>query len=579
MSELRTSLIAPLRAPVSWRGTGWSMWAPALAVGAILALLVLPPIGILIDTSLRVEDGDGPLTLSNYAMLLADRQLYSSAWNSAVFSLGATLLSLLLGGVLAWIVERTNAPLKSLALVTSIVSLGTPYILYVGAWLFLLGRVGPLNDSWRRLTGDTELLFNVFSLPGMILVEGVLWSPLVFLLMSATFRRSNADMEEAARMCGASVASTVWRISVQLARPAIIGLGLFVFIRNLESFDVPVLIGMPGRINLLTTDVYLSIRQIPPQMGHASAFSVVLLGVVAVLLYFYGRISHNADRYASITGKGYRPRPFDLGRGRWLGAGFIVFNFLIVLLLPMASIIWTSIMPFARPMTAAAVPLATIRHYVAVLTQSSYGGLILNTFMVSALAATAVMLLTVIAAWLAVRRWPGAALLDQLASMPIIFPGIVLGVAMLEIALRAPFPLYNTLWLIALAFLVRYLPYGMRYSYSGALQIHRELEEAAGVAGAGQPTILRRIVAPMMAPAVIAGWLFIFLIGAKELSISVLLAGAGTQTMAVAMFDQLGNGRGGEAAALGALWTLVMTMVASVLHLVTRRQTRNMAAG
>ncbi len=561
----------------NWRAAGWSSWAPATLLSFVLACLVLPPIGILLVRSLRGEAGSGSekvLTLGNYARLFGDPELYVSAANSLIFAACATVVSLFIGGVLAWIVERSDAPFKRLAFFTAIVSLGTPYILYVGSWLFLLGRAGPINDIYRTLSGSNDLLVNVYSLGGMTLVEGFLWSPLVFLMLSTTFRRANAEMEEAARMAGASVASTVWNISMRLAWPAILGLGMFVFIRNIESFDVPVLIGTPSRIRLLTTDVYVSLSHNPPQLGYASAFSAVLLLLVAVLLYFYGRLSRNADRYASVTGKGFRPRPFRLGKSRWIAGSVILLNFALVLVIPLAAIIWNSLTPFVRSFSWAGLSSLSLEHYRAVIGDGSYLPLALNTIIASAAAATAALLLTVLAGWLSVRRWPGSQMLDQLTSVPLVFPGIVLGVALIQVALNSPIPIYGSLWLISIAFLIRYMPYGMRYSYAGVMQIHRELEEAAGVAGATQLGLLRRIVVPLLSPAIISGWLFIFLLGAKELSLAILLAGPDSQTMAVAMFDQWSNGQSGEACALGMAWMCAMTVVASVFYYVSERQAR-----
>ena len=539
----------------------------------VLAVLVLPPLAVLLQVSLTettVDGSPGALTLRHYAQLFADPHLYRSAINSVVFASCATLISLLFGGILAWITERTDAPLKPLAYLTTIVSLGTPYILYVTAWLFLLGRAGPFNDAWRNAGGE-GLLFNVYSLWGMIGIEGFLWSPLVFLLLSASFRAANAEMEEAARMSGASILSTVWRISLRLAWPAILAMALFVFIRNLEAFDVPVLVGTPGRVTLLTTDIYLATKEVPPLLGHASAFSVVMIGIVGVLLVLYGRVSRNAERYASVTGKGFRPRPFALGRARWIAGGLILLNFVLVLGLPLAALLWVSFSPFLRPMRWAGLSTLSLKNYVAVFNVPQYLSLALNTLLVAAAAATAAIAITTVAAWIAARRRTGGTALDQLATLPLVFPGIVLGVAMMEIALRAPFPLYGTLTLIALGFTVRYMPYGMRYAYSGVLQIHRELEEAAGVAGASPGGVLRRIVVPLLSPSLLSGWLFIFLIAAKELSMAVLLAGPGSQTMAVAMFDLWVNGQGGELSALGLLWALLMTLFASAFYILARR--------
>jgi iron(III) transport system permease protein len=549
-------------------------WLGVLIAG-IIALLVLPPAWTLLRTSLGTMQNDmslSGLTLQNYADLLASPRLGTTALNSIIFATCATLVSLLFGGILAWLVERTDVPLKGLAYLTTIISLGTPYILYVTAWLYLLGRAGPFNDIYRNLIDPEASPFNVNSLAGMVMIEGFLWSPLVFLLLSSSFRAANAEMEEAARMAGASIAQTVMRISLKLAWPAILALALFVFIRNLESFEVPALVGMPGRVDVLTTEIYRSIKEMPPRLGYASAFSVVLLLIVSVLLFFYGRISRHAERYASITGKGYRPRPFLLGRARWPAAAFIVLNFLVVLLLPLLALLWVALQPFVRPMRWAALNYITTKQFAAVMASPHYLQLGINTLIVAVVTASAVMLLTMFAGWLAARRQIGGVVSDQLVTVPLVFPGLVLGVALLELSLRLPIPIYGTLSLIVLAFMIRYMPYGMRYSFTGILQIHPELEQAAGVAGASRGTMLRRVVFPLLWPAMASGWLFIFLLCAKEMSLPLLLAGPNSQTISVAMFDLWSNGQGGEVAALGLIWAGLMTAVAATFHIIMRRQ-------
>ncbi len=564
----------------TWRGSGWATYLPAGIVGLILAALVIPPIYILIRISLtKAGVGGAPdtWTLAQYASLFADPELYTSAANSIEFAALSMVLSLVIGGVLAWVVERTDAPFRPLAYMTTVVSLGTPYILYVSAWLFLLGNIGPFNQFYRFVTGATDNLVNVYSIGGMVFIEGVLWSPLAFMLMSATFRRANAEMEEAARMSGASVFQTVWRVSLRLAAPTILGLAIFIFISNLESFDAPVLIGMPQHINLLTTDIYVGMTAIPPDLNRSSAFACVMIAAMGVLLLLYSRVSRSADRYASVTGKGFRPRPFALGKWRWLGGAVILLHFFFVLVLPLVGVLWVSLVPFLQPISLNGLRAFTLEHYFAVFNQSTYLGMAVNTIVASALAATVTVALTGVAGWLTVRRWPGAQILEQLTGVPLVFPGVVLGVAMAEIALTGPLPIYDTVWLIALAFAIRYLPYGIRYAYTGAIQIHRELEEAAGISGANQTTILRRIVAPLLSPALSIEWLFLFLIGARELSVAVLLSGAQTQTMAVAIFDQWSNGDGGEVAALGIGWTVFMTACTGVMYLVVRRQSQSLA--
>lgn len=545
-----------------------------MVVAAVVAVLVLPPVWTLVSSSLQPDDiaaAPGGLTLANYRLLIDSPNLYASVANTLVFAGVSMALSLLFGGTLAWLVERTDVPLKGLAYGTAIVSLGMPFILYVTAWIYLLGRAGPFNSLYQLASGTMDTPFAIYTLPGMILVEALLWCPLVFLLMSSAFRAANAEMEEAARVAGASIFEMIRFVSLKLARPAILALAMFVFILNLEAFEAPALIGMPGRVEVLTTAIFRSVKELPPRVGYASAFSVIMLLVISVLLYFYGRISKQADRYASITGKGWRARPLRLGGARWWAAALIVANFVFVLLLPIVAIVWISLTPFIQPIGWRGFAALTGQHYHTVLTDPYYLGLIGNTLVVAAAVATSAMLLTLLTGWLAARRRPWGGLIDQLAVVPLVFPGIVLGVALLQIALRSPVLLYGTLWLIGLAFLIHYIPFGMRYTYAGVLQIHPELEQAAGVAGANTGETLARIVFPLLLPALTSAWLFIFLLASKEMSLPLLLAGASSQTISVAMFNLWTNGQANDVAALGLLWTAAMTVLAVLFYVLSRR--------
>lgn len=576
MASIEDNVSPRPRATVLSRlGQGQISWLSAI-IFIVLALLVIPPVVILIIRGTSVTNPDsslGGFTLQHFVRLFTNPRMIESLSNSLIFSVFSTIVALLFGGTLAWLVERTNTRFKALAYLTTIISMGTPYVLYVSAWLFLLGRSGPFNDIYRQIIGSRASFFDPYTLTGMILIEGFLWSPLVFLLLSSTFRVANADMEEAARMSGANVLQTIWSISIKMATPAILALALFVFIRAIEAFEVPALVGLPGGVNVLTTDVYKSIKEtIPPDLGYASAYSVVLLAAVSVLLYFYSRLSKNSGKYSTVTGKGYRPRQFDLGKYRWIGSGVVLFNFVIVLLLPLLALLWISVLPYMRSMRIEAVAQFSLENYTTVLASGYYRTLALNTLIVGAVAATVAMVLTFFVGWLSARRKPGGSILDQLATTPLVFPGVVMGVAFLMIFLAVPLPIYGTIWALMIAYVVRYLPYGLRYTYAGVLQIHKELEEAAGVAGATPMRSLRHIIAPLLSPALLAGWLFIFLMATKELAVAVLLAGPRSQVVAVGMYDLWVNGQGGELAAFGLLWAALMTLVASGFYLVARAQ-------
>src|SRR5215467_13359447 len=542
----------------------------------VLAALVLPPFLFLIQGSLTIA---GPVQdavqygLGNFDAVVSNRHFLATSINSLVFAAASAALALVIGWVAAWIVERTNAPLKGLAYVTAIISLGTPYILYVTAWLLFFGKAGPINQFYRFVTDAPRdvVLINIYSMPGMILVEGFLWSPLAFLLVGATLRNANPELEEAARVHGAGVWDTIRRVTMRLSLPSILALSMLVFIRAIEAFEVPALVGLPGRISVLTTDIYSNmVARAPPDIGGASALSVLMLALVLVLLYIYGRLSRHAEKFATITGKGFRPRPFDLGRLRPVAGGLLVLNFVLLLMVPMLMLVWVSLLPFFQPVAAAAFKLISLNNYRTVL-DSGHVELLINTLLVAVATATIAVMLTFLGAWLAVRRGPGGWIIDRLATIPLVFPGLILGIAVMQVFLRVPIPLYGTLGILIWAFVINYLPYGMRYCSSGMLQIHRELEEAAAICGASALTRLRRIVAPLLAPALVAGWLFIFLMATRVLSLAILLAGPSSQTMAVAMFDLWGNGQGTELAALGLMWSMLMALIAVVFYLVARR--------
>jgi iron(III) transport system permease protein len=316
-------------------------------------------------------------------------------------------------------------------------------------------------------------------------------------------------------------------------------------------------------------------KKMPPDIGFVSAYAVVMVAIIAVLLHFYGKLSERAERFASITGKGYRPRPFRLGSARWIGAAVVLCNFLIVLVLPLAAILWMAITPFMQPLRVSAFKGITLENFVHVFSDSYYRELAFNTVVVASAVATLVVFLTFLTGWIVARRKFGSRIIDQLVTIPLVFPGIVLGIAMLQIALNAPFAIYGTLWIIIVGFVIRYVPYGMRYSFSGVLQIHKELEQAAAVSGASTGQMLRKIIAPLLSPALASAWIFVFLIASKEMSMPLLLSGPKSQTIPVAMFELWTSGQSGEVAALGLVWAALMTLLSACFYAVSRRASAN----
>lgn len=560
-------------ARLSWRDRSVS---PAVAIlTALMAALVVPPVYLLIKTSFYTTAADGSFgdfTFAYYLELLASRTLAEDLWNSVVFASGSAAFALILGSVQAWIVERTDTPLRKYVFLISVISLGLPHVLYTTAWLLVLGKSGPVNAALMWIISSPTPVFDVYTMSGMILIEGMIWTPLAYLLLSSSFRNFDGSFEEAALMCGAGMMATFRRITLPLALPAILAFLLLVFIRAFEAFDIPALVGGAGDVNVLTTEVYNSIRkELPANYGQAGAFSTVLMLAVIVLIAAQKRLLDHAERFQTITGKGFRPRIIRLGGLRFVTSALLVVMFFVLLIVPVGMIILVSLAPFYDGISLDLIRRASMANYATILESSLLRQAILNTIILGFASATFVCALTAGAGWLAARKARGAWMVDQLATTPLIFPAIVLSVAFLQLFLNAPFPLYGTLTSLVIAATMQYLPYGMRFNFAGALQIHRELEEAAASAGAGKTTTFLRIVLPLLMPSIITSWLFVMLLSVRAVALPILLAGPNSQVVSVVLFDLWGNGQVTELAAFGVLWSILMIGIGVVFVIVSRR--------
>ncbi|MGY9018229.1 MAG: ABC transporter permease [Alphaproteobacteria bacterium] len=545
-----------------------------VVLASILLVLIAPAVIFLFQSSLHETQFDGSFgafTFQYYVDLLTSDQFLTNLINATIYAVGSAAVAISIGVLLAWIVERTNTPGGGWVLIISIISLGIPSVLYTISFLMLLGKVGPANEILMWITGAEDPLLNVYSLWGMIIIEGIEFAPLSYLLLSSVFRSNDASFEEASMMSGAGILQTFRNITLRLAQPAILALLILIFIRAFESFETPALVGLPGNVSVITTDIYESIDEVPANYGQAGAFSVVLLFIVGALLIWYNRLSRNAERFQTITGKGFRPRVMDLGKWRWLTGAILALLFMIIIGFPIGIVLWVSMVPYYDGVSLEALKLFTLDNYRTVFNSRSFHDSIGNTVIMGAAAASVVAPFTALCAWLTVRRYKGAWILDQLATSPLIFPAIVMGVAFLQVFLNLPFGLYGTLLSIILASMVRYLPYGMRYSYAGILQIHTELEEASSMSGARQTTTFLRIVMPLVAPAMVTCWLFVFLVSVKAVSIPILLAGPKSQVVAITLFDMWENGITNELAAMGVTWTGFMTIISLIFYMLAKR--------
>jgi len=545
-----------------------------LLTTVMLAYLVLPPFFFILHTSLVTDRGlqAGSFTIQHFMNIvdsLGDVQTLLA--NSMIFSVGSAGVAICYGTALAWLAERSNAPFRTLAYMTAYVSFAIPGIIKVVGWIMLLGpKAGILNSFVMPITGAP--LLNIFSMQGMILVESFLWIPIVFLLMSTPFRSMDPSLEEAATTAGSTGWQVFRKVTFPLAMPSVLAVLILTLIRSLEAFEIPALIGIPAGVEVLTTKIYLQIRGgLLPKYGEASAYSIILIVMVALGLIPYYRITSKTYKFTTISGKAYRPHRVDLGRWRWLG-GCLMLVLPLLQIFPIAAITWSSLLPFAQAPSRKALTMVSLNNYRSAFADSSIVGSVINSLTVSVSSATVAIILTFIAAWLIVRasiksRW----LLDQMAMLPLVFPGIVMGIAILKMYLMIPLPVYGTIWILVLAFIARYLPYGIRFSHSALLSVHKELEEGALVSGASWFQMVRQVVIPLIMPALLAGWIYIFLITFRELSIALLLYSPGSQVVAVKIWELWDNGHVGELAAFSLVIALGTVVVGSIFLRLAQR--------
>jgi iron(III) transport system permease protein len=547
---------------------------PEFWIGAaclvLLAWLALVPLVFLLWNSVRA---DGHFTMQHFADNVADPYLLTLLKNTTGFALGATLLSLFIGTFFAWVIERTNAPFKKLFFALSLVPLIIPNLLFVISWVILASpEIGILNQ-WAMSVFDLEdAPFNIFSIPGMIFVDGLHASPIVFLLMTAAFRSMDPSLEEAAQMSGASVAQTTRLVTLKLAWPGIVAAMLITFLRAFESFETPAILGLPVRINVFTSEIYSSLRIYPPDRGSASTYSIAILLIAMVLLYLHNRSTRNSERYQTITGKGFRPRTMDLGRFRFVPVAVAAVYFSLLVLLPLAVLIWTSLLGYTRAPSMEAFRDVSFDNYRQVFDYPLVARAARNSILLSFGAAVIVVLLTAFVSWIVVKsKVPGRGLLDSVTFLPIVFPGVVLGSALLLTYLALPVPIYGTALILLIAYVTKFLPYGIRYNKVAMVQIHTELEESARMSGATWWQGFSRVTLPLLKPGMLAGFIYIFILATRELSTSILLYTPGKEVLAITIFELYDNGQTGAVAAIGVMMILALVGIVMLMQWVSRK--------
>ncbi len=561
------------RVRISLPDAKWLVIGAAVALAAWLSLM--PLAFLLWQSFMTPETATAPaqLTFDNYRTAFWSAETLRVFGNSVAFAAGSASLAFVMGTLFAWINERTDTPFKSAFFALSLVPLVIPAILFTVSWILLASpKIGIINIAAQALLGPDLVVANIYSMGGMIFVDGLHQSPLAFLLMTAAFRSMDPSLEEAALMCGATVVQIAWRMTLKLVWPAAAAAFLILFLRAIESFEVPALLGLPIGIEVYTSSIYQAVQTYPSDIGLASSYAAGLLVIASLCVYVQSRTAAEVERFSTVTGKGFRPRVMRIGAWRYLAAvGFIAY-LAIVVALPFLVLLWCSLQKFYVAPSMAALNSVSFDAYRAVLGYPVFTGAVWNSLVLSAASATIVVLTTAVLCWIVTRtKLPGRWLLDNLATLPLMFPGLVLGLAIMVCYLKLSVGIYGTLWIMLIAYVTRFMPYGMRYNATSMLGLHKELEESSVMSGASWGMTFWRVVLPLLKPGLIAGWIYVVIVSIRELSSSILLYSPGSEVLSIMIWEYWQNGQYVELSALGVMLILALLVLVMLERFATRR--------
>ncbi|HEY3917266.1 MAG TPA: iron ABC transporter permease [Stellaceae bacterium] len=516
-------------------------------------------------------------TFAHYREIFFAPFTYRVVGNTCVFSAIALAVALAFGLPLAWLIERTDFPGKRLVFTLLATALLVPGFSVALGWLFLLNpRIGLINLALEALLGLHAAPFNIASLLGMGIVEGLSLAPLAFVMTAIVFRSMDSSLEEAARIAGAGVWQSLRGVTVPLAWPGVLAASIYIFTIGFGTFDVPAILGLRARIFTFSTYVYMQISPSDglPEYGGVATLSVFMLILALAFSAWYGRVQRQAPRYAVVTGKAYRPALIRLGGWRWSAIAFVALYLAVSQLLPILTLLWSAGLPFLRPVDAAAFASLSLKNFRDLpegLVASGLG----NTAMLMLLVPTITLVLSVALSWVVLRsrlRWRAA--FDFFAFLPHAVPKIVFSVAAWLLALfvlRDALPIYGTIWILVPIYVVATLSYGTRMINGALIQIHRELEESAMVAGASLAGTLRAVLLPLLRPAILYSWIWIALLSYRELTIPVVLSTNDNQPLSIIVWSLVLSDSYGQGSAVAILMLLLMLPILLAYAAIARR--------
>ena len=563
---------AAARPAVDVRVSGTGFFAGGLA--ALLLVMIGAPLAMVVLMSLRTgfPGEGGALTLANFAAVYSNPGTYKVLANTLLFATGTVFVTLVFAVPLVWLLMRTDLPLKGTIYVLMTVGILIPVFLRTIAWILLLSpRIGLVNQWARQLFGLEQPLLSLYNIPGMAFIQGVSFVPSAFFMLAAAYRTMDPALEEAAYTSGVSKLQTFLRINVPITLPAIAGVMVYLFMTAIAVFEVPAIIGFPARILVLSALIFTSTNPPTglPNYGQAGAYGAIMLAAGLILAYFYTRLVQHGKKYTVITGRGYRPREIALGGWKWPALAFVFVYLAMEVFIPFLVLLWASLLPHLQLPSAESLAQMTFDNYTHIF--DHVGALpFINTAILMFVVPTATMVLSVLVSWVVVRTnvsFRGA--LDTLAFVPHAIPGILLavGLAYLGLAYRNYFPVYGTILIIAIAHTINWIAYGTRTTNGVMIQVHRELEEAGKVSGASTPTVLGRIVLPLIAAGIFNSWIWISMLSYREVTMALALGTRKNLVISTIVWQFWGNGWVPQVAALGVILVAFAVLVVGGLKI------------
>jgi iron(III) transport system permease protein len=531
--------------------------AMSLATLLVAFLVLFPLVMLLFGSFWTARPGfPGALTLNNYIQAYTDPETYRVLLTTVLLIGAKTILAVTFASTLAWIVTRTDTPFRGTLEILLTLPFFIPGLLEAIGWIMLLSpNTGTINVWLRSLLGLQDAPLNVYSLGGMIWVMSLGSTSFIFLLLVNALRNMDASLEESSRASGAGAVRTAVSVTLPLIAPVIFGAGMLSFIRAMDSFEVPVLLGLPARVFVFSNRIYAAIQyDYPVNYGLATALGVSFFALMGLLIFVQNRVLRGKNFFV-VTGKGYQPRIVRLGRFRYVTLAVCLGYFVIGTGLPLSQVLVGS---FLRVFGLPRWDLFTWNNYLAILSDATLWRGLVNTFVVCGCAALATVLLCTMIAYITTRTtYVARNALDVLSWLPWAIPGIVAGVGMLWAYITLPVRLYGTLALLMIVLLTTGLPLGVRLMSGVMVQLGNELEESSRVHGASWQYTFRQILVPLLKPALAGAFLLLFVNFSRAVSTTILFVGPGTELLAVSLFSYSQAGKYEVVSALAIVLMLI----------------------